>query len=562
MRPLDPRLLRYASATRGTLAAGAGLAVLQTASIIAFAWLLTDVVVRAIAGEPLASLSPTIGLLGLVVVVRAGLLWAVESVSSRGGARVVGQLRERLVAAVGRLGPGWVSRRSTADVTLVAGHGMDALDGYFAKYLPQLIGTAIATPLLVLTIGWRDLTSGIILVITLPLIPVFMVLVGWATQAAQKRQWRALSTLSSGFLDVVAGLSTLKLFGRQHRQEARIRQVSEQYRVHTMRVLRMSFLSGFVLELAASLSVAVIAVTIGLRLLGGSLDLSIGLFVLLLAPEAFLPLRNVGASYHAAAEGIEAASNAFEVIEAAEAVDAVTPDADVAAGTGLVFEDVRIAYDGRAVVEGFSAAVPPGTFAVLRAPSGAGKSSLVSAVLGFTAYEGRIHAGGRTDAVGRREAIAWAGQRPGLLAGSIASNVALGDASDASGTDAWVADALRDAAATELDPTLELGPGGSGLSGGQAQRVAVARALYRLRSRRCPVLILDEPTSALDAETEARLLRAVRRAADDGAAVLVVSHRPAVAEAADVVLSLPARDAGDEAAARTQSEESEVSGVR
>lgn len=562
MRPLDPRLLRYASATRGTLAAGAGLAALQTASIIAFAWLLTDVVVRAIAGEPLASLSPTIGLLALVVVVRAGLLWAVESVSSRGGARVVGQLRERLVAAVGRLGPGWVARRSTADVTLVAGHGMDALDGYFAKYLPQLIGTAIATPLLVLTIGWRDLTSGIILVITLPLIPVFMVLVGWATQAAQKRQWRALSTLSSGFLDVVAGLSTLKLFGRQHRQEARIRQVSEQYRVHTMRVLRMSFLSGFVLELAASLSVAVIAVTIGLRLLGGSLDLSIGLFVLLLAPEAFLPLRNVGASYHAAAEGIEAASNAFEVIEAAEAVDAVTPDADVAAGTGLVFEDVRIAYDGRTIVDGFSAAVPPGTLAVLRAPSGAGKSSLVSAVLGFTAFEGRIHAGGRTDAVGRREAIAWAGQRPGLLAGSIASNVALGDEPDAAGTDARVEDALRDAAAAELDPTLELGAGGSGLSGGQAQRVAVARALYRLRSRRCPVLILDEPTSALDAETEARLLRAVRRAADDGAAVLVVSHRPAVAEAADVVLSLPERDASDGAAASTQSEESEVSGVR
>ena len=562
MRPLDPRLLRYASATRGTLAAGAGLAVLQTASIIAFAWLLTDVVVRAIAGEPLASLSPTIGLLALVVVVRAGLLWAVESVSSRGGARVVGQLRERLVAAVGRLGPGWVARRSTADVTLVAGHGMDALDGYFAKYLPQLVGTAIATPLLVLTIGWRDLTSGIILVITLPLIPVFMVLVGWATQAAQKRQWRALSTLSSGFLDVVAGLSTLKLFGRQHRQEARIRQVSEQYRVHTMRVLRMSFLSGFVLELAASLSVAVIAVTIGLRLLGGSLDLSIGLFVLLLAPEAFLPLRNVGASYHAAAEGIEAASNAFEVIEAAEGVEAVTPDADVAAGTGLVFEDVRIAYDGRTVVDGVSAAVAPGTFAVLRAPSGAGKSSLVSAVLGFTAYEGRIHAGGRTDAVGRREAIAWAGQRPGLLAGSIASNVALGDASDASGTDAHVEDALRDAAAAELDPALELGASGSGLSGGQAQRVAVARALYRLRSRRCPVLILDEPTSALDAETEARLLRAVRRAADDGAAVLVVSHRPAVADAADVVLTLPARDASDSVAASTQSEESEVSGVR
>lgn len=538
MKPLDPRLLRYASATRGTLALGGVLSVLQTATVIAFAWFVTDLVVRAIAGEPLASLGGTVALLALVVVVRAVLLWAVDAVSSRGGARAVGQLRERLVDAIGRLGPGWVSRRSTAEVTLVAGHGMDALDGYFAKYLPQLVGTAVATPLLVLTIGWRDLTSGIILLVTLPLIPLFMVLVGWATQAAQQRQWRALSALSSGFLDVVAGLSTLKLFGRQHRQEARIRQVSEQYRLHTMRVLRMSFLSGFVLELAASLSVAVIAVTIGLRLLSGSLDLSAGLFVLLLAPEAFLPLRNVGASYHAAAEGIEAAANAFAVIEAGEGSAAVGPAADAgrsAQSAGLLFDDVRIAYDGRTAVDGFSAVVKPGTLAVLRAPSGAGKSSLVAAVLGFVPAEGRIHAGGRTDPVGRREAVAWAGQRPGLLAGSIAENVALGAELDPT----RVAEALRDAAATELDPSLTLGAGGVGVSGGQAQRIAVARALYRMRSRGCPVLILDEPTSALDSVTERRLLESLRRIAAEGAAVLVVSHRAAVAEAADLVLTVP-----------------------
>ncbi|WP_431247411.1 thiol reductant ABC exporter subunit CydD [Leifsonia xyli] len=535
MRPLDPRLLRYASATRGTLAAGGVLAVLQTATVIAFAWLVTDVVVRAIAGEPVSSLAGTIGLLAVVVAVRAVLLWAVEAVASRGGARAVGQLRSRLVDAIGRLGPGWVSRRSSADVTLVAGRGMEALDGYFAKYLPQLIGTAVATPLLVLTIGWRDLTSGIVLVVTLPLIPLFMVLVGWATQAAQQRQWAALSRLSSGFLDVVAGLSTLKLFGRQHRQEARIREVSEQYRVHTMRVLRMSFLSGFVLELAASLSVAVIAVTIGLRLLGGSLDLSVGLFVLLLAPEAFLPLRNVGAAYHAAAEGIEAAANAFAVIEAAEEVPGSEVREASAESEGLAFERVGVSYEGRAVVDGFSAAVPPGTLAVLRAPSGAGKSSLVAATLGFAPAEGRILADGRVDAAGRRDAIAWAGQRPGLLAGTIAENVALGDhAPDPSRVRA----ALREAAASELDPDTPVGAGGSGLSGGQAQRVAVARALYRLRSRGCRVLILDEPTSALDAGTERELLRSLRAVAAEGVAVLVVSHREAVAEAADAVLTM------------------------
>ncbi len=409
---------------------------------------------------------------------------------------------------------------------------MDALDGYFARYLPQLIATAVSMPLLVLVIGWQDLTSGIILVLTLPLIPVFMVLVGWATQAAQKRQWAALSALSRGFLDVVAGLPTLTLFGRQHRQEARIRQVSEEYRSRTMKVLRISFLSGFVLELAASLSVALIAVAIGLRLLGGTLDLSVGLFVLLLAPEAFLPLRNVGAAYHAATEGMEAAANTFEVLDAAGGVDREAPVTAVGS-PGLAFADVGVAYEGREVVSRFSAHVPPGTLAVLSAPSGAGKSSLVAAALGFVTHDGRIAAGGREDGAGRRDAIAWAGQRPGLLAGTIGENVALGDPHPSA---RGIADALSAAAAPELSPDLMVGAGGAGLSGGQAQRVAVARALYRLESRSCPVLILDEPTSALDASTEGELVASLRRIADSGVAVLVVSHREAVVAAADVIL--------------------------
>lgn len=575
MRPLDPRLLRYASAARATLAAGGLLALAQTAAVVAFAWLVTQLVVRGIGGATPAELAPKFAALGLVVVLRGLLIWLTGAVSARGGATVVGQLRARLVAAVGDLGPGWLGGRSSADVALVAGRGMDALDGYFASYLPQLVLTAIATPILVLVIGWQDVTSGIILVCTLPLIPVFMILVGWATQAAQKKQWAALSRLSTGFLDVVEGLATLKLFGRQHRQEARIRTVSEEYRVRTMRVLRMSFLSGFVLELAASLSVALIAVTIGLRLLGGSMELTAGLFVLLLAPEAFLPLRNVGASYHAATEGIEAASNAFEILDAARdgagardgdsarggavqgeavadtgAADALSLAASV--DRGLAFEDVVVSYDSVEVVGPFSARIEPGLLTVLSAPSGAGKSSLIAAALGFAAFTGRISADGRVGTGDRRDAIAWAGQRPGLIAGSIAENVALGDSAirDAAADDvaigdaaavehamrAAVARALGEAAAGDLDPDTVVGAGGAGLSGGQAQRVAVARSLYRLRSRSCPVLVLDEPTSALDSETEARLLATLVEVARAGAAVLVVSHREAVVRAADVVL--------------------------
>jgi ATP-binding cassette subfamily C protein CydD len=539
VRPFDPRLLRYASAVRGTLAAGGVLALLQTGCVIAFAWLVTQLVVRSIAGDGLAATSGLFAMLVLVILLRGVLAWLADLTAARGGATVVGQLRESLVGALGRLGPRWLNTRSTAEVTLTVGRGLDALDGYFTKYLPQLILTVLATPLLLGVIFWHDVTSGIIVLVTLPLIPVFMVLVGWATQAAQQRQWAALSTLSRGFLDVVDGLSTLTIFGRQHRQSARIRSVSEDYRAHTMKVLRMSFLSGFVLELAASLSVALVAVAIGLRMLNGQLDLSVGLFVLLLAPEAFLPLRTVGAAYHAATEGMEAAQGAFEILDADRAT-VVPPTA--AAGSGhdsasvaLTFDDVTIEYEGRPVAEHFSAVVAPGELTVLSAPSGTGKSSLVAAALGFVPFAGGIAIGRTADAAARRTAIAWAGQRPGLIAGTIASNVALG----AIDPDAdLVAASLRLAAAPELDPETPLGVGGSGLSGGQAQRVAVARALYRMRAEGCPVLVLDEPTSALDDATEARLIELLRGVAAEGRTVLVVSHRAAVLAAADTVLTL------------------------
>ncbi|WP_431277220.1 thiol reductant ABC exporter subunit CydD [Leifsonia poae] len=541
MRPFDPRLLRYASAVRGMLAAGGLLAVLQTCLVVAFAWLTTQVIVRAVAGADLAELSGLFAGLVVVILLRGAVLWLSDTNAARGGSAVIGQLRESLTSALGRLGPSWLSGRNTAEVTLTVGRGLDALDGYFTKYLPQLILTALATPLLLGVIFWQDVTSGIIVLVTLPIIPMFMVLVGWATQAAQKRQWAALSSLLRGFLDVVNGLSTLKLFGRQHRQSARIQAVSDDYRVHTMKVLRMSFLSGFVLELAASLSVALVAVAIGLRLLNGQLDLSVGLFVLLLAPEAFLPLRNVGASYHAATEGIEASQSAFEILDADRAAAVAAggmphpAPAEPGVGDGLVFEGVSVRYDARIAVDRFTGSAPAGALTVLSAPSGAGKSSLIAGALGFIPFDGTIEAGGATDALGRRAEIAWAGQRPALIAGTVASNVALGSAEPDL---PLVRESLRRAAAEEVSPDLVLGAGGAGLSGGQAQRVAVARALYRMHALRCSVLILDEPTSALDDATEARLLATLREIADEGTAVLVASHREAVVAAADAVLTL------------------------
>ena len=271
--PVDPRLLKYARASRGFFVAVGAIAVGQTLVIVAFAWLLTSAIVGAVDGMPLPALAPTLGLLAAVVALRAVLLWARESVAARAAGRVETQLRERLVRAVGVLGPEWVGRHNSAQLAVTAGRGLAALEAYFGRYLPQLVQTVVATPILLAVMWWQDWISGLTVLLTLPLIPLFMVLIGLATRSVQQRQWKTLHHLAARFSDTVQGLSTLKVFGRQHRAAASITAVTERYREETMKVLRVSFLSGFALEFLASISVAIIAVTIGFRLLAGDLSL-------------------------------------------------------------------------------------------------------------------------------------------------------------------------------------------------------------------------------------------------------------------------------------------------
>ncbi|HYI34403.1 MAG TPA: thiol reductant ABC exporter subunit CydD [Glaciibacter sp.] len=546
MRPFDPRLLRYASSTRGYLVVGAMLGFTQTLVVIAFAWLLSHSIVGALDGRPVAELATTIGALAAVIVVRATLVWLVDVVAHRGAARVKSQLRARVLDRVAALGPDWLAGRQGARVTTVITTGLDALDNYFARYLPQLLLSAVATPILIVVIALQDLPSGITVIIVLPLIPVFMVLIGLATRAVQREQWEALQRLSAGFLELVGGLGTLKIYGREHRQASRLRSITEGYRTRTMTVLRVSFLSGFVLELAASLSVAIVAVSIGLRLVDGSLGLAVGLFVLLLAPEAFLPIRNVGTQFHAAADGLAAAEEVFAILEdtadsrlsgGAIAVDADSArDADARDAGTLRFDGVTVRRDGSPVVDRFDAEFHAGEVSVIAGPSGAGKSTLLAALLGFVAFEGEITVGGRPVPSGELPTwLAWAGQRPGLFGGTIAANVALGEVHVDRDL---VLRSLRWAGATDLDPGTVLGVNGEGLSGGQAQRVATARAMYRSFVRGCQVVVLDEPSSALDASAEADLIEGLRRLAAEGRVVIVVSHRPALVEASDQVVHL------------------------
>jgi ATP-binding cassette subfamily C protein CydD len=583
VRPVDPRLLTYAAAARSFFAAGGALALLQTIVTIAFSFLVTQLIVRAIAGEPLTALAAPLVALAGVVAVRFMVTWASDINGARGSAIVKSELRRRVLDAVTRLGPGWLASRNSTAVGVTVGPGLDALDTYFSKYLPQLILTAIATPVLVVAIWWQDWISGLTVAATLPLIPIFMILIGWATQTVQSRQWEKLGRLSTAFLDVVGGLSTLKVYGRQYRQAGRIRSVTEDYRTETMRVLRVSFLSGFALELAASLSVALVAVSIGVRLIDGSLGLGVGLFVLLLAPEAFLPLRNVGAQFHAAADGVAASEDVFAILDADAAraagsvgskaaaaasggggagaggarADGARTDAGAAGGalvegaahhaesalpagverSGLDVRDLAVRYGASSAFEGLTTSFAHGRVTAVVGPSGAGKSSLVGALLGFVVPEGRILLDGVdvTHDSAPRPWLAWAGQRTSLLSGTVGANVALGDKSI---DEALARTSLDLVGGDDIALTGAIDPRGGGLSGGQAQRVGVARAVYRARRNDCAVAVFDEPTSALDEETEGRVIRALGTLANEGRVVIVVSHRRAVIEAADDVVEM------------------------
>ncbi|WP_071338692.1 thiol reductant ABC exporter subunit CydD [Streptomyces albidoflavus] len=540
MKPIDPRLLRYARATRFFLAAVVVLGALGAGLVIAQAMLLAELIVSSFEQRfDTGDLTTPLLLLVAVALGRALVSWLTELAAHRASAAVTSELRMRLVERAGQLGPGWLGDRRTGSLIALATRGVDALDDYFARYLPQL-GLAVVVPVAVLArIVTEDWVSAAIIVVTLPLIPLFMALIGWATQSRMDRQWGLLSRLSGHFLDVVAGLPTLKIFGRAKAQAESIRRITHDYRRATLRTLRIAFLSSFALELLATLSVALVAVTIGMRLVHGDMDLYTGLVILVLAPEAYLPLRQVGAQYHAAAEGLAAAEEVFAVLETP--VPHTGTQAPPAGA--LAFEGVTVRHPGRdaPAVREATFTVEPGETVALVGPSGCGKTTLLQAALGFVApAEGRVTVGGTDLAEVDREQwhqrIAWVPQRPQLFAGTVAENVRLArpDASEVE-----VARALEQAGAREFVAGLpagaetELGEDGAGLSAGQRQRVALARAFLADR----PVLLLDEPTASLDGASEEAVVEAVRRLAV-GRTVLLVVHRPALLAVADWVVRL------------------------
>jgi ATP-binding cassette subfamily C protein CydCD len=550
VKPLDPRLLRHARATRGFLVAAVLLGTVSALLVVTQAFVIADAVVAGFqegAGVD-AIRGALLALVGLAVA-RGALAWAGEAVGHRAAAAAVSQLRLQVIDRALRLGPAHLDASRIGELTTMLTRGAAGLDGYFARYLPQLV-LAVVVPLVAGTaILTQDPLSALIIALTIPIIPVFMVLIGRYTEARVHRQWATLGVLSGHFLDVVAGLPTLKVFDRARAQAETIRRVGEHYRSATLGVLRVSFLSSLVLELLATLSVAIIAVAIGLRLVEGTMDLRTGLAVLILAPEVYLPLRLVGLHFHAAADGVGAAERMFAVIEAPE-VPGGRERVDAATATIRV-SDLHVAYGDRVAVPGASLTVRPGRVTALVGPSGCGKSTVLAVLLGLVgpptaAISGRVEVltdDGRAVALEEldlpawRAQLGWVPQSPAMLAGTVADNVSFGrEGFD----DAAVADALTAAGLPpgELPEGLatRIGEGGRGVSVGQARRIGVARALLADPA----VLLLDEPTAALDGTREAELGATVAASAARGRTVVVVTHRRSLVELADDVITLAA----------------------
>ncbi|MCE8038305.1 thiol reductant ABC exporter subunit CydD [Halomonas sp. MCCC 1A11062] len=539
---VSPRrwLAAHAARQRGWLglAALTGIAAgaLTVAQMALLAWIVSRLLVD---GAPLASLTSAFLMLVAVLATRALCQWGQELSGQLASLRIRHAVRAELLDHLAAMGPVRAGARHSAGLANQLVEQVEALDGYFARFLPQL-RLCVAIPLLILLVVlWLDWLAALFLLLAAPLIPLFMALVGMGAERLNRDQFVAVSRLSGHFLDRVRGIATLQLFGRTREAATEVHAAADNYRRLSMRTLRVAFLSSAVLEFFASVAIAVVAIYVGFGLLGyiefgpaEELTLFSGLLVLLLAPEFFQPLRTLAQHYHDRAAALGAADGMLALLSEPVRPAHESAGAPPVTGRYVALEAVTLTHPGRGQVLGpLDVVVEKGDILVVTGPSGAGKSALLQLLAGFVApASGQRHA-----AADLR--IAWMDQRPLLIHGSLAENLRLA-APQAS--DAELERALEHAGLAELVAALPqgihtpLGERGSGLSGGQAQRLALARVFLS----DAELVLLDEPTASLDEETEARVIESLRRLGKEGRALVIATHHPALMAMASRRLAL------------------------
>jgi len=551
VKPLDPKLLRYAAPARGYVLLTAAFGITTAGLVVAQALLIAATLAPVVsAGATLDDVSGHLRWLAGVVVARAVVTGLQERYAHRAATRVVTSLRGQVLAHAAALGPRWLSTGRGVDTVTLATRGLDDLEPYLVRYLPQLLLAVTVTPATLVVVLGLDWISALIIIVTIPLVPVFMILVGQLTQSYSERRLAVMQRLGAQVLDLLAGLPTLRAFGRERGPVARVRELGDAYTRSTMSTLRVAFLSGMVLELLTTLSVALVAVGVGLRLVYGEVGLETALAVLVLAPEVYLPIRQIGVQFHASTDGITAAQKAFDVIEEPLRPQGTVTAPDLARAT-ITVDGLGVDAPGRDLraPAGLSLTIRPGRMVALTGPSGSGKTTTVLALLGLVSPDsGSVRVDGTdladVDLSTWWRQVAWLPQRSTLPPGTLreALGAAESERSASVGTPASeaVTRAMRltglDAVVSTLPDGLDtvLGQGGVGLSVGQRQRVALTAALLGEE----PLVVLDEPTAHLDALAEDQVLASLAALRDAGRTVVVVAHRPSLVELADDVVEV------------------------
>ena len=542
---MDRRLFRQVRFARVSLGATVTLGILVAVATIAQMVFLARVIDRVfLRGADFEDVSALLLYLLGAVIIRAALLWLREISAQRGAVRVKSELREKLFAHILRLGPAYTRGERTGELATTATEGVEKLEAYFGRYLPQVFLSALVPFLIAVYVLPLDWASSVLLLMTAPVIPILMVLVGSYAEEHLQRQWTALSRLGASFVDALQGLPTLKVFGRGAEEREKMAAASEEFRERTMKVLRYAFISGFVLEFMTAMAIALVAVSLGVRLVSGDMPFEVAFLVLLLAPEFYKPLRELGTHRHAGMEGKAAAERIFEILET-HVPSRAAPEAPVQLSDGLTveFSGVGYAYPGseHQALSDLSITLPAGTRTALVGRSGSGKSTLVNLLLRFLEPDsGEIATNGsplrQMPPETWRENVALVPQRPHLFYGSVLENIRLarpGASREEVERVSELAGAAKFIRRLPQGYDTEIGERGAHLSGGEVQRVAIARAFLK----DAPVLVMDEPTSSLDPESE-RLIRTALERLAWGRTVLIIAHRLNTVYEADRIVVL------------------------